>query len=257
MTIRPLLLLGLLALLPRAYADEPRPLKPDDLFTLKELGDPRVSSDGKWVAYTVTSLDRKKDKADTDIYMAPFAGGTALQLTSSKKEESHPRFSPDGRWLAFLSGREGKKTQVWLLPRQGGEAVKLTDFKASVSDLAWSPDSTRLALVITDADPEGGDDEDDAEEGEAKEDEKAKTPKPLVIRRLQFKQDYRGYLRELRRHIHVFDVAAKTSSQVSSGPYDDGEPAWSPDGKWLAFSSNRSSEPDANDNFDEIGRAHV
>jgi dipeptidyl aminopeptidase/acylaminoacyl peptidase len=83
-------------------------------------------------------------------------------VTSNPKSESRPRFSPDGKWLAFLSAREGKRTQVWLLPRSGGEAVKLTGFKTGVSDIVWSPDSKRLALVMKDADPDGagsGDDE--------------------------------------------------------------------------------------------------
>jgi len=85
-----------------------------------------------------------------------------VRVTSSPKSESRPRFSPDGKWLAFLSAREGKRTQVWLLPRCGGEAVKLTDFKTGVSDIVWSPDSKRLALVMKDVNPDracSGDDE--------------------------------------------------------------------------------------------------
>jgi Tol biopolymer transport system component len=92
---------SLLALLaaPAAGSVQPRPLKVDDLFALKDVADPRLSPDGKWVAYTVTSLDAKADQADTDIYMASVAGGEPVRLTSSKKTEDHPRFSPDGKWL--------------------------------------------------------------------------------------------------------------------------------------------------------------
>src|SRR4029077_9561529 len=168
-------LLAVLLAAPLA-AEGPRPLKVDDIFALKSVGDPRISPDGAEVAYTVRGLDPKEDSSDTDIYMVPFAGGAPLRLTSSPKAETHPRFSPDGRYLAFLSGREGKKAQVWLLDRRGGEPVKLTDFKASVSDLVWSPDGKRLALVVGDVDPDDPD-ADDKAGGDKRG--PPKTPKPI------------------------------------------------------------------------------
>ncbi len=239
---------GALLLSPVALAAEGRPLKVDDLFALKDVADPRLSPDGGQVAYTLTTLDAKEDDPDADLYLVSLDGGEPLRLTSGKKSETSPRFSPNGEWLAFLSDRDGKKTQVYLMSRRGGEAVKLTDFKASVSSLAWSPDSKRLALVVSDVDPDA-EEEDEAKEGGEKK--KKKTAKPIVLRRLQFKRDDEGYLREVRKHVHVFDLEKKTSVQVTSGPFDDSDPAWSPDGQSIAFVSNRTlPDPDRSQNTD-------
>ena len=219
-----------------------RPLRIDDLFSIRDVDDPQLSPDGRFVAYTVRTLDAKQDTSDRDIYLAPLEGGEPLRLTSSPKSESTPRFSPDGEWIAFLSSREGGHEQVFLISRRGGEAVKLTDYEADVSDLAWSPDSTRLALVVSDVDPDAPPEADG--EDAAKPATKKPSEKPIVLRRLKFMSDGKGYLRELRSHVYVFDVAQKTSFQLSSGPFDDSQPAWSPDGERIAFVSNRSL-PDA------------
>jgi dipeptidyl aminopeptidase/acylaminoacyl peptidase len=244
---------------PTTIAQTRRTLQPDDIFELKSVGDPRISPDGAWVAYTVSSLDRKEDSSDTDIYMAAAAGGAPVKLTSSKKPETSPRWSPDGRYLAFLSSRDGKKAQAYLLDRRGGDAQVLTASKTGVSSIAWSPDGTKLAMLVSDPDPNDPDPEPDPAAvtaapatpgGPAPPDPDTKKPKPHVIDRLQFMSDGDGYLNDVKRHLHLFDIAAKTDTPLTSGKYDDGEPVWSPDGKLMAFSANRTENPDANDNTD-------
>src|ERR1051325_11494680 len=105
----------------------PRPITIADYFQIREVHDPQISPDARWVAYTVTSPNREKDKSESRIWMVASSGGEAIALTSESVSSSHPRWSPDGKWLAFLSARDEGKTQVWLLNRLGGEAQKLTD----------------------------------------------------------------------------------------------------------------------------------
>jgi dipeptidyl aminopeptidase/acylaminoacyl peptidase len=234
-------------------AQSRRPLQPDDIFELKTVGDPRISPDGAWVAYTVSALDRKEDNSDTDVYMVSAAGDPAVRLTASKKPENSPRWSPDGRFLAFLSSRDSKKAQVYLLDRRGGDAVAITDYKTGASSIAWSPDSSKLAVLVPDPDP---DDPDPASTGSGQAPSAgsaqgdSKKPKPHVITRLQFKRDGEGYLDDVKRHIHIFDVASKRDFEIAHDRYDDGPPVWAPDGKSIAFSANRTDNPDANDNSD-------
>ena len=224
----------LCALCSSIHAQVRRPLKVDDYFAINRLSDPRVSPDGKWVAYTISTSDLKTDKSESRIWMSPLAGGNGIAMTRKGASSSSPRFSPDGKWLAFLSARDEGETQVWLLNRQGGEAEQLTEVKQGVESFEWSPDGTRLALIVQDPTPEQAGDSSWAGL-------KAKTPRPVVVDRLQFKRDYSGYLDRRRNHIYAFDVATKSYTQLTWGDWDDSSPAWSPDSRLIAFQSNRDT----------------
>ena len=234
---------------------EPRNLTVDDYFRLAEVGDPQIGPDGEWVAYRVTRRDLEEDESESRIWMVPTAAGKAVPMTAkgrSALRPLRPRWSPDGKYLAFLgvSGREKdedgeeEKTQVWLLFREGGDAVQLTDTAQGVTSYDWSPDGRRMVLVLKDPRPE------ELEAKEKGDDYEEKTKPPWVVTRRQFKQDYVGYLDMRRTHLYVLEVESKKLTQITSGDYDDSEPAWSPDGKLIAFVSNRSEDPDANYNTD-------
>jgi dipeptidyl aminopeptidase/acylaminoacyl peptidase len=213
----------------------------DDLAKIRSVGDPQRSPDGKWVAYTVGTTDAEKDRRDTDLWMSSWDGAEQVRLTSSPDGETSPRWSPDGHYLAFLASRgteEEKKlgAQVWLLDRRGGEAQKLTEIKGGVNEYAWSPDGRRLVIVSSDQDP--------ADEPEKMEGWKRKTRPPIVIDRYHFKQDRSGYLKKLYSHLWLFDVAARKAEPLTSGPFSDTSPVWSPDSGRIAFVSERGPDPD-------------
>lgn len=226
----------------RSGASGTRLITIDDYFQIKDVGQPEISPDGQWVAYTVRTKMLKEDKNETRIWLVSTKGGDAIPMTAEGVSSGHPRWSPDGKYLSFTSSRNGGKSQVWVLNRLGGEAVRLTDISQGVDDFEWSPDSTRLVLILRDPKPEDAEGSKDGEKPAAK----PKTPPPYVIDRLQFKRDTAGYLDRHRTHLYVFDIAKKAATQITSGDYDDSQPAWSPDGKLLAFASNRSTpDPDA------------
>jgi dipeptidyl aminopeptidase/acylaminoacyl peptidase len=206
-----------------------------------DVRDAQVSPDGKWVAYTVSSVDVAADKSDTDVWMASWDGTQQLRLTSSPESENAPRWSPDGRYLAFLSGRPGKAkgTQVWLLDRSGGEAAQLTDVKGRLSSYEWSPDSKRLLLVMADRDPNDTDDEKPSTPPAT-----PKAPKPIVIDRYKFKQDVVGYLTQRPARLYLFDIATKKADALTAESIEAAAPSWSLDGRSVAFLGKEGKDAD-------------
>jgi dipeptidyl aminopeptidase/acylaminoacyl peptidase len=220
-----------------------RRLSVNDYLALESVGAPVISPDGEWVAYTVNSIDAEKNERGSAVWRVARAGGDPLRMTAKGSHASAPRWSPDGQYLSFLAARGGDSTQVWGLSRLGGEARPLTAVDQGVDAYEWSPDGSRLVLVIKDPDPNEASVENGAGKGSS-------TPKPWVIDRLLFKEDGVGYLDRRRTHLYVFDVKSNRLTQMTGGDFDDTEPAWAPDGRSIAFVSNRSDEPDANYNSD-------
>ncbi len=231
-----------------------RPITLDDLARFRDVGSPRLSPDGAWVAFQVRTANLKADRWTGDLWMVSWDGATTLRLTQTPAESEHsPEWSPDGRWLSFLSGRqageEDEGDQLWLLDRRGGEAERITEIAAGIEDYAWSPDGSRLVLVIPDRDTV----ETISALGYQAADSTwpEKTAKPIIVDRFFFKQDYTGYVRRIRRHLYLLDLATRAISPLTAGTFDEVLPSWSPDGTEIAFVTKRvGADPDRGSNWD-------
>jgi len=214
-----------------------RSLQIDDTFKIKSVRSPSLSPDGRLLTYTVTTRNYEENTSKTRIWMMATKGGDPIPMTAEAVSSRAPTFSRDGKRLYFVSARNEGKSQIWFLDLvNGGEAQQLTDLDRGIGTINFSRDEKKLLLTLKDQDPDK-----DSEEKWIK-------GKPWVIDRIQFKEDYTGYLDRRRDHIYVYDIESKNLTQVTSGDYDDSSPAWSPDGKTIAFVSNRTEEPDTNYN---------
>ena len=207
---------------------------PEDVYALTGVADPRLHPDGDRVAYVHWWIDKETNEYRSAIWLAAVDGSEPpRRLTFGAKRDSSPRWSPDGTRLAFTSTRdEDKAAQLYVLPLGGGEAQKLTELSEDASELAWSPDGTQIAFSARVRD-------------DAYEEEDEKKRRPRRFTRASYKLDNVGWTGDRRQHLFV--VAADGSSparQVTDGDYEHAAPAWSPDGRSLAFVSQRDDDWD-------------
>jgi dipeptidyl aminopeptidase/acylaminoacyl peptidase len=211
---------------------------PEDLYALSHAGDPRLSPDGRAVAYVVQRIDREANSYRSAIHVASVDGSSPPRTVAGAKEDGGPRWSPEGESLAFVSNREGEKKQLYVVPAEKGDPKRLTDVAEDVTDVVWSPLGDRLAFSARVRDA-----------AYDEEDERRRAPRRIT--RLQYKLDDVGWTADRRQHI--FTVPADGSAeptQLTAGDYEDGAPTWSPDGTRIAFVSARDEAWDVEDTRD-------
>jgi dipeptidyl aminopeptidase/acylaminoacyl peptidase len=225
-------LLGLTLIATLGSAQEPKKkINLKDMLLQPTYGGYQISPDGRQVLFTRADRDPKDYSSVSHIWLYDLATQKSYQLTNSAKGETNPRFLDDGR-IAFVSNRDTKNAW-WVISPAGGEAVKLIDDENAPTNGTFSPDQKRLVFTEQSERP-------DKKEWDDKV--KKKDDGYFFEKRLQFTQ------------IHVYDVGTKKKKQLTSGTFDHQGPSFSPDGKWIAFTSNRSGKTvrDANwnDNSD-------
>jgi dipeptidyl aminopeptidase/acylaminoacyl peptidase len=219
-----------------------RPMRPDDILKIRFVSDPRISPDGRRVAFVLTTLSQERDEYLANIWMVDTTGGVPpRRFTTGPGRDTAPRWSPDGARLAFVSERErGKKGQLMVMPVEGGEAVALTQLRNGVAAPAWSPDGTRLAFVSR----VGGWQEPESEE------ERKKSRPARVISTLKYRFNGEGFIHDRPTHVFVVSAAGGAPLQLTAGDCPDLDPVWSPDGRSIAFVSARHEDRDYDDATD-------
>jgi len=242
-----------------------------DLASLRVPIDVRLSPDGRFACLVVKSSAPDQTGYRTALWLAPTdASEPVRQLTLGANHDANPRWSPDGRWLAFLSDRgailrkggaprdaEDQKRgaasatglrdlvgrdiphgnmQVWLLPLAGGEATPLTDLPQDVGALEWSPDSTRLCIVSGATSTRTPTARQEAGEPPRRD--------VRLIDELAYQLNGAGFIYEHPPKLWLVEVASGRARRLTSGRSSDEQPAWSPDGKRIAYVTNRGANPD-------------
>lgn len=218
-------------------AADKRGITPEDYFSFQFAGDPHLSPDGKSVAYVVTTINQKKNRRESSIWLVPSDATAAPRRLSAEGFTSNsPRWSPDGKTLAFLSTRtidsspESPKAQIYLLSMAGGEALALTKLSNGVQTYQWSPDGTRFVCVSASGPS------DTISAADRKSDVRH-------YKHLRYKFNDTGWFDDKRRHLWVVNVSSGDAKQITTGQdWNDTDPQWSPDSSRIAFVSDRSGK---------------
>jgi dipeptidyl aminopeptidase/acylaminoacyl peptidase len=207
-----------------------------DLFKFVWVADPQLSPDGSQIAFVRVTVNEKKDRYDTELWLMPAAPGAAARRLTNGPSDASPRWSHDGKMLAFLRTPSEGKSQIYLLRSDGGEPQALTSFARPISSIEWSPADNTIAFTAS-TKPE------DLEKKKDGDDEHVSDVR--VINQAVYRFNGRGY-NDATRHAHIWTVAASEDAkpkQLTSGEFDEQDVQWAPDGSRLYFTSTRVREP--------------
>src|SRR3989440_1735832 len=215
-----------------------RPITAEDLFRMRFPAEPQLAPDGSAVVFVLTEIDREKNRYVSHLWLVALLPEPGLQpprqLTFAPARDRSPRWSPDGRAVYFVSDR-GDTSQLWVLPLDGGEPRALTSLEeGALSEPLPSPDGKQVAFLYR-AKPA-------AERKKAQEErEKSGASRPpRVVRRLGYREEGTGFVGEERRHLWIVPAGGGAPVALTTGDFDVKHPAWSPDGRRIAFAANRA-----------------
>jgi dipeptidyl aminopeptidase/acylaminoacyl peptidase len=203
----------------------------DQILSLKRVGSPEISPDGRAVAYTIRETNWDDNSYETEIWLAEAAStspssAAIRQLTNAKKSSQSPAWSPDGSKLAFISDRTDTR-QIYVISATAGEADALTSLEDGVTSFAWSPDGRSIAYTATE-------------------------PKSAVIKDREKKYgEFQVVQHDYRMtHLFVIDLGTRATRSLTSGALSVGSFQWSPDSRNIAFDHRVNSALASSDSTD-------
>jgi dipeptidyl aminopeptidase/acylaminoacyl peptidase len=232
----------------------------EDMMKMKRLGDTAVSPDGKWLAYSVTTVDLVKNTKRAELWLQAIAGGEPKKIEGTHPGDSGVQFSADGHSVLFLSSRAGAQ-QIWLADFDTATGTasnvrKLSNLDLGIDNALWSPDGHAVvftASVYPDcpaiAPRDGGK---GAECNYDRDAAAAANPvKAQIFTHLLYRH-WDHFTGPKRSHLFLIDVASGEMRDLTPNDPHDVPPfsmaggcgcAFSPDSKELAFTENLDPEP--------------
>ena len=232
----------------------------EDMMQMKRLGETAVSPDGKWLAYSVTTVDLAANTKTAELWLQALAGGDPIKLAVAQPGDGGPQFSVDGKRILFLSSREGGE-QVWAADFDSAtgaasNAKKLTGIATEADNALWSPDG-KFAVFTSSVYPDcpaigasdaGAGDKCNAERDAAKAASKVKAQ---IFTHLLYRH-WNHFTGDKRSHLLLVSVDSGAVRDLTPNDPHDVPPfslgggggfAISPDSKELAFTENPDEEP--------------
>lgn len=190
------------------------------------------SADGKRLAIT----------ARGEVFDVPVEKGVTRNVTRTPgANERGADWSPNGQYIAYISDRTGE-TEIYLQPAAGGEPIQLTTGNDTyIRQLQWSPDSKTVLYT-------------DRKNRIVTVDVATKTKKTVMqnpeseFYEVAFSPDSRWitYTKPASNQfsvVYVYNLAEGKEYPITEKWYNSSSPAFSTDGKYLVFESDRDFNP--------------
>ena len=229
------------------------PMTFEDLAGMKRIGAPRLSPDGKWIAYDVSTIDLAANVRKSAVYLMASDGTQSKKITAGEKQDEGPAWSPDGKTIAYVSNADSGAKQVWLYNVATGKSRKLTSLAGGAGSVKWVPDGSGVVFV-SDVYPDCGVDPDCVKQKDVAA-EKAPS-KARIITSLLYRH-WNAWQEPTRAHI-VYAPLSGAPRDLTPGAFDappfslggGDEFDVSPDSKELVYARNTEEHPERSTNSD-------